>query len=1559
MNDQVQREFLDLLERLEFRLLVWGAVDCGFAEEELHSLAEQFLAERDAAPDELVDNLLDRRVLFRINADGEYLYRTRSAETVRLIARLRQLFPGKPWVSAPTLVADYRYAVRARVYPKRNQSVAATLGAVREVVGAASFAYAAAEALLSGSGRSEGFRLAQFQVRATTRVLRGLRAGNVTTGTVVATGTGTGKTLAFYLPAISFVAELIDRAAWTKVVALYPRNELLKDQFAETFDEARRLDQLLQSRGRRKITLGAYFGPTPFSANENDPVLRDVWTERGGPLFGRIICPFLSCPVAGCTGRLEWRRDDLKVRRERLCCTQHNCRHEIGPDELALTRMSMRKTPPDVLFTTTESLNRNLSNSESGHIFGVGVSERPRLILLDEIHTYSGTSGAQVALLMRRWRHALGWNAYIQFVGLSATLLNAGQFFAELIGLRPHLVEEVGPGQDVDYIGHEYLLALRGDPVSATSLLSTTIQTSMLLRRMLDPGRGDASGISGGLYGRRAFVFTDDLDVTNRLYHNLLDAEGRDGTKRPIIGRDPLAALRALDADNDHAGRQRIGQSWHASELVGFDLRAKLEIDRVSSQDPGLAAGADLVVATASLEVGYNDPGVGAVIQHKAPRDVASFLQRKGRAGRSPTMRPWTVVILSDYGRDRAAYQGYDQLFDPILEARSLPISNRYVLRMQAVFSFMDWVRQQIPASFPKGAIWRDFAGPPLGNDRWNADIRQRQQFVVTLIQRLLADDSSLRDQLAEHLRRALNIDQVIVRSLLWDRPRALITSVLPTLLRRLDSGWSRYPMTPGELELDNFVRDHPLPEFVPRQLFSDLKLPEVLVIPDSSDQRGAMPVVQAMKSLAPGKVTRRFAAHRSGQSHWIAPPVTNVPTQAMSVQGICAEFEELSPCQIWSEDGQVRSMRLLRPWQLRASEVPFQILPTSNAFLSWRSQIAPGGPGLTFSPPRGSPWGAVIASVDFHVHMHGGYAHVRRFSTGSRAVIRFRNGSEQQTDIRFVDPLSESGAPAAIGFEEECDGLMIGYRPPPNFALDDINSAKMRGLRAAYFRDCVVEDAELGGLANSFQCGWLCQVYLSALTAVAAIEGLSLAEASACLVERGVGAAMSQAMQTIFQVLPVHQADDGTDLGTDEATGEFDVEAGDNNFVGSVNNDGLNVNGTPAPQDVVLRQRVHLVLENLCSNSAVTQRLAQLAPVLWATAPDGDFIAWVARRFKATLGKAILSACQLIAPQFVGDDLLLDLDAGPRPPGARPPIDGLEEIWITESTPGGAGIVEQLVEHYADDPRRFFSLIESALGPSDAELVDAELVRLLKLATDASDSLADRIDDVRTATGNERRFQAHRALLAEMSARGMIPSHPVIAAMQARILRPGSSRNTDALLLDMVSKWKGMEESLGIEIDARVFAHVAGLDNGIVDRLVETIGGARIGDNWAFNTIYGLLWPRGTAVRSHALRGYNPFADDREADRHVVLEVVRPAGDVVVLTSPNWREQVTQSLVHQGTVRIITDGGRASELKSALLGLLSQPVEIDFLNLYPQLHSIERNVEGFAAVLRLREAVQ
>ena len=80
---------------------------------------------------------------------------------------------------------------------------------------------------------------------------------------MVSAGTGSGKTLAFYLPVLADIASG-DGTVSTKALAIYPRNELLKDQFSQTYVEARRLDG--STAMKRKITIGAFFGPTPSSA---------------------------------------------------------------------------------------------------------------------------------------------------------------------------------------------------------------------------------------------------------------------------------------------------------------------------------------------------------------------------------------------------------------------------------------------------------------------------------------------------------------------------------------------------------------------------------------------------------------------------------------------------------------------------------------------------------------------------------------------------------------------------------------------------------------------------------------------------------------------------------------------------------------------------------------------------------------------------------------------------------------------------------------------------------------------------------------------------------------------------------------------------------------------------------------------------------------------------------------------------------------------------------------------------------------------------------------------
>ena len=283
--------------------------------------------------------------------------------------------------------------------------------------------------------------------------------------------------------------------------------------------------------------IGTFFGPTPDSADKAHEA-RSGWRTHS---LG-LICEYLRCPSDDCEGDMVWRNADRSAGRERLYCLE--CGQAIESDEIILTRRRLEYESPDILFTTTEMLNQRIGDNRYRHLFGIGdKAERPvEMMLLDEVHTYSGSSGAQVAFLLRRWRRLL--RKPLSFVGLSATLKDGARFFAHLTGLPEQAsVEVAARGRDMIAEGAEYLLALRGDPVSRTALLSTTIQSAMLLSRVLD---GPDTRKSDGILGERVFLFTDDIDVTNRMYFAMLDAEGRNSNGVFDMNNHPQGGLATL-----------------------------------------------------------------------------------------------------------------------------------------------------------------------------------------------------------------------------------------------------------------------------------------------------------------------------------------------------------------------------------------------------------------------------------------------------------------------------------------------------------------------------------------------------------------------------------------------------------------------------------------------------------------------------------------------------------------------------------------------------------------------------------------------------------------------------------------------------------------------------------------------------------------------------------------------------------------------------------------------------------------------------------------------------
>jgi DEAD/DEAH box helicase/MrfA Zn-binding domain/Helicase conserved C-terminal domain len=218
---------------------------------------------------------------------------------------------------------------------------------------------------------------------------------------VVATSTGSGKTECYLLPLLYLLTSESPRervAPGVRAIILFPMNALVEDQM-------RRLRKLLfwinlasltelsgsPARLGRMITFGRYTGDTPVAESDS---------ERRPP-----------------EDRIE----------------------NLG--EL-VTRVDMRRTPPDILVTNFSMLEYALLRSEDQELFRN--ARAFRMLVLDEVHTYSGTVGAEVAMLLRRLRAHLqeragGAPPTPTFVGTSATIGSGARAVEEMSAFASEL----------------------------------------------------------------------------------------------------------------------------------------------------------------------------------------------------------------------------------------------------------------------------------------------------------------------------------------------------------------------------------------------------------------------------------------------------------------------------------------------------------------------------------------------------------------------------------------------------------------------------------------------------------------------------------------------------------------------------------------------------------------------------------------------------------------------------------------------------------------------------------------------------------------------------------------------------------------------------------------------------------------------------------------------------------------------------------------------------------------------------------------------------------------
>ena len=1571
-NLQLAEFALNELEALESRCLVWGLVDNALSTPEVHEALQNILDLEQSQilisdPDcsiytsrDLRDFLVEKKLLFEVpfsNTDERY-WRTRMGEGVRLIAKLRQLFSKhgtNRWGEAATLVADYRFLRRSRRYPRRDLSGKVVFNQLEQSLSSQILLNAVC-AWLDQLPRTGG--LSRFQVTATERILRSLENRNCS-GTLVAAGTGSGKTLSFYLPALTWLAAQRVQSPSSKgvrVLALYPRNELLKDQLAEVYDQCRKLDSWITRHGGRPIRVGVLYGDTPNS-------VKSALSSRAWPNHsdGKKV-PFFNCPLDGQHGEMILRRD-LSEGNARLVC--QSCAAFVDSRTLAFTRDDIKKDPPDILFTSVEMLNRHLSNSDMKHVFGIGqnAERAPDLMLLDEVHLYSGSYGAQVAYLLRRWWYSSGRKT--SFVGLSATISDGKSFFSQLTGLHESVVEEIHPLEDdIEEEGAEYLIALRGDPVSQAALLSTTIQALMLGTRMLDTPE-NFNKYSMPFFGWKAFAFTDQLDATNRLFNDFSDAEGRFSSagghanlkKHPNGG---LAHLRNGVNPTFRSERYFAGQDWSIPREIGHALTDRLKIGRTTSLDQGVNRDASVIIATASLEVGFDDPAVGLVIQHKAPRDIASFLQRKGRGGRTRHMRPWTMVVLTDYGRDRLAYQAYDQLFDPELVTRKLPLSNRYVQRMQAVYAFLDELGEWTFKDQPPISIWRDLSQPnfdstppnwtkekfdlvkrlagnidlPLSLTKWiqlksaardlgpkgfTSEVqyagvnwltkRLQHQRVVQLLSETLQNSQKI-EKLARGIGARLSLSPEEVSVLFWSHPRPLVLGAIPTLMRRIASGWRS-----NGTAAQDFQAGHPLPDFIPASLFADLSLPEICI--DLSEHRldvedQFMPVQQALGEFAPGKVSRRFddALWLGVDGGTLANYFANAPHDVVEAIEIKKWFHLERKHDFYAKVGDaVIKFRAFRPQTAFLQPVPRfgngvpELSDTSNAQLTWISFLSSNHTGQIFYPSEHIGISKLIKSISLHTHAQQTQAEVRRYAIGSKSELRLRSGQKSErinVDFQFHD----SGEPSGVGFEIDVDALVLNVELPEElfeFLLSGDAKCTRAARSARYNWEARQNQSFVLALPNPFLRGWVAQLYQIAVLQVMAAEKLSLTEALNLVSDKKRMDILLNVLQTVFQVPENDYGEEGSDR---------------------------------------LRQKLVETLES----ETVLKAVREVARVL-DDPIDSTWNDWVSLTVRATLGAACLEAIQISCPEVDPDSLIVDIDIN-NDDGSN---NKTSEIWISEVNPGGNGLIESVAELLANRPDSLFRHIEAALGPRDFEWTNSQLRQVVQwLGGENTDALVQQsvlqVRQSKNSTDTSKNFADLRSLLVT---KGQSIFHGYIVSLSMRLLRPDTPSELDSLIAEIHKYWDDLEIQNGVEIDVRVLCALFSADDRM-DHAFTAIGQVLPSENrtaWRFGVLMGMLWPQGHALRSVALPWSNRFSSYSIGTERMLLDQwLTPRPDPIDPNDKEWEVLIRDRLMSETRAIIAISTEQIPKLMPVVIAsMATEPVQFEYLNVFAQLSEVKR----------------
>ncbi|MFA4827782.1 MAG: DEAD/DEAH box helicase [Thermodesulfovibrionales bacterium] len=386
---------------------------------------------------------------------------------------------------------------------------------------------------------------------------------------VVMTPTASGKSLIYNIPVIEAIIENPE----TKALYVFPLKGLEQDQ-------VKNLNELFYSLGISNYSL-----PSPLAVSSGDSPGRGEGKGEGGKRK-RTKSPILPAEV-------------------------------YDGDTPAYRRAKIREQLPNVIFTNPDMLHLAVNPF---HPKWEEFFKKLKYVVVDEIHTYRGVFGSNVAHVLRRLRRICDyWGADPQFITCSATIANPKELAEELTGLQFREVTENGaPSAGRHFM---FINPFESPYTEAVHLFIECLRA-----------------------GLKTIVFTKARKITELIYKWTIDRAPEFTAK--------ISPYRAGFLPKE---RREIEQRLFSGELLG-------------------------VVSTSALELGVDIGGLDACILVGYPGSVSSTWQRAGRVGRQGQESLIVMIAMQD-ALDQYFMRHPEAFFEKSHEAGVIDPGNRNIIK--------------------------------------------------------------------------------------------------------------------------------------------------------------------------------------------------------------------------------------------------------------------------------------------------------------------------------------------------------------------------------------------------------------------------------------------------------------------------------------------------------------------------------------------------------------------------------------------------------------------------------------------------------------------------------------------------------------------------------------------------------------------------------------------------------------------------------------------------------------------------------------------------------------